>query len=100
MSASTPIWGIDLGGTKIEGVVLESANSAKVISRLRVPTEAAQGHQHIIGQITKLINLLSAETGLKPNALGIGTPGALDTHTQTIKNSNTVCLIGQPLKRD
>ena len=35
---SDPIWGIDLGGTKVEGVILKDANSLEVIERLRVPT--------------------------------------------------------------
>ena len=95
-----PLWGIDLGGTKIEGVVLESASSANVLSRLRIPTEAAQGYHHIIAQIARLIEMLAAETGSRPERLGIGTPGALDTQTQTMKNSNTTCLNGQPFGRD
>jgi fructokinase len=95
-----PLWGIDLGGTKIEGVVLESADAPRVISRLRVPTEAAQGYEHIINQITKLIDLIAADTGHRPQRLGIGTPGALDTHTHTLKNSNTTCLNGRPFKQD
>ena len=50
-----PIWGIDLGGTKIEGVVLESADSPRELCRLRVDTEAQLGYDHIINQIAKLI---------------------------------------------
>ena len=76
-----PLWGVDLGGTKIEGVVLKSASSPQVISRLRIPTEAAQGYDYIIAQIARLIELLVAQTGTRPERLGIGTPGALDTQT-------------------
>ncbi|HNE30402.1 MAG TPA: hypothetical protein PLW66_14600, partial [Saprospiraceae bacterium] len=42
------LWGIDLGGTKIEGVVLESHKNPRVLARHRVPTEADQGYEHII----------------------------------------------------
>ena len=96
-----PLWGIDLGGTKIEGVVLNPVPGAPhVLSRLRIPTEADRGYEHIIGQIGRLIGLLAAETGLRPDRIGIGTPGALDTHTRTLKNSNTTSLNGQPFGQD
>ena len=94
------LWGIDLGGTKIEGVVLEPAPSYRVLSRLRVPTEASQGYPHILNQIKKLIGLLSEETGSQPAVLGLGTPGSLDPATQTLKNSNTTVLNGKPFKKD
>ncbi|MEL6925947.1 MAG: ROK family protein [Bacteroidota bacterium] len=95
-----PLWGIDLGGTKIEGVILEDADSINVLKRLRVPTEAHKGYDHIVAQIGKLVEVLSAETGTKPAKLGIGTPGVIDPHSQKLKNSNTTCMNGQPLKRD
>jgi fructokinase len=95
-----PLWGIDLGGTKIEGVILQSKNNPQVISRLRIPTESHNGYKHIIGQITKLINILANDSGLVPEQIGFGTPGTLDPISQKIKNSNTVCLNGMPFKHD
>lgn len=95
-----PIWGIDLGGTKIEGIVLRDANSLEVIERLRVPTESEQGYEHILDQIKRCVELLEEKTGLTVNRLGIGTPGVLDPQLQTMKNCNTTCLNGQPLKAD
>ncbi len=95
-----PLWGIDLGGTKIEGVVMESAEQPTVLARLRVPTEQADGYTHIINQIAKLIDLLKMETGLSPSRIGIGTPGTIDPGLQLMKNSNTTSLNGMPLKRD
>ncbi|MGV3588468.1 MAG: ROK family protein [Adhaeribacter sp.] len=94
------LWGIDLGGTKIEGVVLEPAPSYKVLSRLRVPTEADKGYNHILNQIATLLNMLATETGEQPTQIGIGTPGSLDPAMQLLKNSNTTCLNKQPLKKD
>jgi predicted NBD/HSP70 family sugar kinase len=91
-------WGIDLGGTKIEGAVLD--DNFKVLARLRVPTEQEHGYEHIINQIKKVVDLLATETGQTPTTIGIGTPGTLDPITQTIKNSNTTCLNGQPMKAD
>jgi fructokinase len=95
-----PLWGIDLGGTKIEGVVLKRGAKPEVLARLRIPTESAKGYQHIISQIKKVIGMLSEQTGLQPEMLGICTPGTLDPITQTLKNSNTLCLNGMPFNRD
>lgn len=95
-----PLWGIDLGGTKIEGVVIEDIESMNVLKRMRLPTEADKGYVHIIRQIYKLVETLVAEIGMKPEKIGIGTPGTLDPTTQLLKNSNTVCLNGKPFKSD
>ena len=65
---SQPIWGFDLGGTKIEGVILPSVHDPKPILRKRIDTEAQHGYQHIVGQIIKLTELMKAESGLQPSA--------------------------------
>jgi fructokinase len=103
------LWGVDLGGTKIEGVVCDSADLSKALVRQRVPTEAEQGYEHILGQIRKLIGGLTQSLepilGLRageaaPKRIGIGTPGTLDPDRGTLKNSNTQCLNGKALQRD
>jgi len=94
------LWGVDLGGTKMEGVVVRVGEEPEILARTRIPTEAASGYNHIIDQAVKLVELLSTETGLTPTAIGIGTPGTLDRVTNRIKNSNTLCLIDQPFKED
>jgi len=94
------LWGIDMGGTKIEGVILESRENPQVLHRMRVPTEAYLGYQHIIGQITKLVDQLRAVSRLEPEHIGIGHPGTLDPQTGTIKNANTICMNGQPFNVD
>ncbi len=97
---SDHLWGIDLGGTKIEGVILQKSNY-KVLTRMRIPTEQEHGYPHILQQIKKLISLLENESGLKcSEGFGIGTPGTLDPILQTLKNSNTTCLNGMPFKKD
>lgn len=95
-----PLWGIDLGGTKIEGVILENSDKLNVIRRTRIPTEAHKGYPHILKQIHRLTEVLSSEVGMLPEKIGIGTPGALDPITNTLKNANTTCLNGQPFKQD
>lgn len=95
-----PLWGIDLGGTKIEGVILEDRETMRVLKRMRIPTESHKGYLHIVRQIYKLIETLTAEIGIRPGKIGFGTPGTLDPITQTMKNCNTTTLNGMPLKRD
>ncbi|MEO7934221.1 MAG: ROK family protein [Chthoniobacterales bacterium] len=100
MGINQPLWGIDLGGTKIEGAILHSANTSDHSSRLRVPTEAGEGYEHILSQIEKLVNLMREDSGLTPAGIGIGTPGVLDPKTGLLKNSNTLCLNQRPVRDD
>lgn len=93
------MWGIDLGGTKIEGIILRGDKEPETIVRTRVDTEAAQGYDHVIGQIEKLVKKMKADSGLTPSSIGFGTPGILDPITQNLKNSNTTILNHQPLKK-
>lgn len=94
------IWGIDLGGTKIEGVVLSSSSPDAVVIRKRIDTESHKGYQHIANQIVRLIRELEAETGYRAEKVGIGTPGTVEPSTGLMKNCNTTCLNGMPLKED
>lgn len=95
------LWGIDLGGTKIEGVILDPAELDKPICRLRIPTESEKGYDHIRAQIAQLVKMIGAESGLPlPKRIGIGAPGAIDPQTGKLKNSNTQCLNGKRLQDD
>lgn len=98
--SNSPCFGIDLGGTKIEGVVLESRTNPTPLCRLRIPTEAHLGYEHIVAQVQKMLGMLQQESGLKASALGIGHPGTLDPNTGVIKNANTTVLNGQPFNKD
>jgi len=93
-------WGVDLGGTKIEGVILDIEDDFRVVKRMRVPTEQEKGYSHILSQIELLIQKLKDETGLIPQKIGMGTPGTMDPIIGKLKNSNTQCLIGKPVKKD
>ncbi len=94
------IWGIDLGGTKIEGVVLSSPSPDAVVIRKRIDTESHKGYQHIANQIVRLIHELEAETGYRAESVGLGTPGTVEPSNGLMKNCNTTCLNGMPLKDD
>ncbi|MEO6190489.1 MAG: ROK family protein [Saprospiraceae bacterium] len=93
-------WGIDMGGTKIEGAVFRKSPKLEILARIRLNTEQELGYQHILNQFIKLVNLLKEASGLIPEKIGIGTPGTIDSVTKTIKNSNTQCIIGKPMKDD
>lgn len=95
-----PLWGIDMGGTKIEGIILKSADEPEVIFRDRVPTEADQGYEHILSQTKKLVEMMRQQSGLKTTTIGIGTPGTLDPKLGTMKNCNSVVMNGKPMKAD
>jgi len=95
-----PIWGIDLGGTKIEAVILPSIHDPRPILRNRIDTEGHMGYSHIVDQIARLVEQVSRDSGLMPGRIGMGTPGVLDPILQTMKNCNSTALNGQPLKRD
>jgi predicted NBD/HSP70 family sugar kinase len=95
-----PLWGIDLGGTKIEGVILPSLNDPTPLIRTRIDTEASKGYEHIIRQIEKLVKEMQTRSGLTPQNIGFGTPGVLDPILQTMKNCNSTALNGMPLKKD
>lgn len=94
------LWGIDMGGTKIEGVILKSSDDPEILFRDRLPTEADQGYEHIIEQVVKLVTMMQQAAGIKPKVIGFGTPGANDPRTGTMKNCNTVAMNGKPMKKD
>jgi len=89
--------GIDLGGTKIEGILLDEKYNT--IQRKRIETRQENGYDSIVQSIISLINELRAKTDEK-TSVGICTPGVTGADSGLIKNSNTQCLIGMPLKKD
>lgn len=94
-------WGFDLGGTKIEGAILDPVYPEKALHRLRLPTESSEGYDHILGQFSKLISQLEQASGIKrPSVVGVGTPGVIVPSTGLLRNSNTLCLNNRPLAQD
>lgn len=89
--------GIDLGGTKIEGAVLDERN--EVVARRRIATESERGYEHIVERVGSMAeDLLQLAPGCP--MLGIGTPGAVSQRTGRMKNCNTVCLNDRDLPGD
>jgi fructokinase len=89
--------GIDLGGTKIEGILLD--DNLNVIERTRIPTQQEKGYKSIIDSIASLVDELKTKSNYTVT-IGLSAPGAISKKTGLIKNSNTKCLIGMPLKED
>jgi fructokinase len=89
--------GIDLGGTKTEGIVMDM--NGQILERERRATPQAGGYEAILANIRDLALDLEQRAGVNCT-IGIGTPGAISATTGFLKNSNTVCLNGRPVKRD
>jgi fructokinase len=89
--------GIDLGGTKTEGIVMDAAGA--ILARERRPTPQADGYAAILDNIVALATDLETQAGRKCR-IGIGTPGSVSLPAGLLKNSNTVCMNGQPIKAD
>ncbi|QMU62429.1 MAG: ROK family protein [Gammaproteobacteria bacterium] len=88
--------GIDLGGTKIEILVIDDSGKELLRNRVATPKD---NYQEIIDVITALIK--NAEEYLEQEcSIGICTPGSLSIKTGLLRNSNTVCLNGKPFEQD
>jgi len=87
--------GIDLGGTKIEGIVLDGSREA---ARLRVDTPRGD-YDATVGAIAALVEALERQTGTGAT-VGVGIPGTISPSTRLVKNANSTWLIGQPLQTD
>jgi fructokinase len=87
--------GIDLGGTKIEGIALDGSRE---IARLRVATPR-DDYRATLDAIRHVVSTLEAGASMSAS-LGIGIPGALDPDTGLVKNANSTWLIGRPLQTD
>ncbi|HVP07919.1 MAG TPA: ROK family protein [Burkholderiales bacterium] len=88
--------GIDLGGTKIEGIALDGAG--REVHRKRVPTPQGD-YGATVRAVAELV--LDFESKSRQQAtVGVGMPGALSVATGLVKNANSTCLIGRDLKGD
>ena len=94
------LWGIDLGGTKAEGVILGPGGLLEIQYRDRVTTGAEHGYSHILQQVKTLVAMMEKTAGNRPEKLGIGTPGTLDPTLGTMKGCNSECMNGQSMKKD
>ncbi len=90
--------GIDLGGTKIEAVVMQADGS--ISHRQRCPTPDGD-YEGTIRTLVELTQAIATDANLHLNTpIGIGTPGAVSLKSGLMMNCNSTCLNGQPLAKD
>ena len=89
-------FGLDLGGTKIEAIVMQADGS--IIWRERVPTPS-DDYRAIVKTIADLVGAAEAATD-STLSVGVGMPGSLSPKTGLVRNSNTQCLNGQAIQQD
>ena len=97
MAATGIRLGIDLGGTKIEAVLLDADDA--VIARDRSATPQLD-YPATLTAIADLVDRVEQQAGVKCPAAGVGTPGSISPKTGLIRNANSTCLNGQPLDKD
>jgi fructokinase len=88
--------GIDLGGTKIEGIAL--ADDGRELIRRRVPAPRGD-YRQTLDAIVALVQAIEQHTGVR-GTIGIGIPGTISSATGRVKNANSTWLNGQPLADD
>lgn len=87
--------GVDVGGTKIEGLALDDDGHELARHRVAMPKEYPRVLEAIVG----LVAWLERETGRR-GSVGVGHPGVTSPASGLIKNSNSACINGQPLASD
>jgi fructokinase len=87
--------GIDVGGTKIEGIALGDDGRERARHRLSTPVT----YVHVLEAVRDLVARLEAEAGATAT-VGVGTPGFLQPGRRLIRNSNLQCLNDRPLDSD
>jgi fructokinase len=88
--------GIDVGGTKIEGAVIDESGTVQLRRRTSSP---AGDYRATIAAIVAIIGDIERDLGVTAS-VGIGIPGAISPATGLVKNANSTWLIGRPLQRD
>ena len=88
--------GIDLGGSKIEGIAIADDGSERLRRRIVAPRG---NYEETIAAVAGLVDVIEGQTGAR-GTLGIGIPGTISPATGLIKNSNSTWLNGRPLAED
>ncbi len=87
--------GIDLGGTKIEAIALDSDGRERFRVRIATPRDDYQGTIEAVAAL-----VAQAEAAVGPSSVGIGMPGVVSPATGLVKNANSTWLNGRPLSED
>ena len=87
--------GIDLGGTKTEGILID--DTGKELARNRIKTE--KNYDGTIGGIISIVKNFETDFG-DSKSVGIGMPGCVSADSALVKNANSIWLNGKPFKKD
>jgi fructokinase len=87
--------GVDLGGTKIEGIAL--AENGEIPVRRRVSTP--RSYEETLDALTGVVEAIEREVKVRC-PVGIGIPGTVMPGTGVVKNANSVVLNGETLQDD
>lgn len=96
MNPSSARIGIDLGGTKIEGIVLSADGTERARQRVATPTR----YDLLLDALTALVASLERAHGAPIDRIGMGIPGVISARSGCVKNANMVWLNGRPLDAD
>ncbi len=83
--------GIDLGGTKIEAVIVNASNN--VLGSARRPTPASGGPQAVASELVGAVSEASDQAGIKPSTLhgvGVGSPGVVDPENGSVTSARNL----------
>ena len=87
--------GIDLGGTKTEGILIDEVGTE--LSRTRIKTE--KNYDGTIEGIISIVKNFESDFG-NSTSVGIGMPGAVSADSALVKNANSIWLNGKPFRKD
>ncbi len=96
MTASNFRMGIDLGGTKIEAIVIDARGGERFRKRVATP---AGDYTATVQALAALVAEADAAVGGHVT-VGVGIPGTISPATSLVKNANSTCLIGHALDQD
>jgi len=94
------LWGIDLGGTKIEAIVLDAEDNYKILARERTETNGKLGYDTVLQNVCTLISNMSEKFQIPVLKIGIGTPGSINPYSNNLRNCNSIYLNGKPFHLD
>jgi fructokinase len=101
-SATNLTIGVDLGGTKIEAVLLTANGEISAKHRIATPKNDYKATLFAIGEVIEQLLLKDThdQSVTQRLPIGIGTPGAVSLKTGLLMNCNSTCLNGKPLAED
>lgn len=89
--------GVDIGGTKLEAVVLDDTGVVRARERVATPTDS---YQSVLDAIAELVVETERLAGAVSSGVGVGSPGSISPATGTIRNANSTKLNGRKLDED